>query len=101
MGAKYLRYPSGEKSDNYLWSVPPWPTAASATPNPGMVLLGEYFPELPMWPRDDPSVPTQRLGFDDFVARAQEAGAEAVIVVAYDALYNAQLQSQFSVEKRD
>src|SRR5690242_3403620 len=24
MGVKYLRYPGGEKSDGYLWSVPPY-----------------------------------------------------------------------------
>src|SRR5690348_3775790 len=24
MGVKYLRYPGGEKSDGYLWSIPPF-----------------------------------------------------------------------------
>ena len=24
MGARFLRYPGGEKSDSYLWSVPPY-----------------------------------------------------------------------------
>jgi len=28
MGIKLLRYPGGEKSDNYLWSAAPWTAAA-------------------------------------------------------------------------
>jgi len=94
MGLAYLRYPGGEKSDNYLWSVPPWPRTEQPTPNAAMVLLGEYVPEVLMWPTGDPSIPPHRLGFDEFVTYAKEAGAEPVIVVAYDALYNAEVQKR-------
>ena len=89
MGIKMLRYPGGEKSDNYLWSAAPW-TAAS----PRMALLDT----VNAWPtRDsqfvDMASPEKRcksivMDFDELMNVSRETGAAPLIVVAYDAMYN-------------
>ena len=38
-GVKYLRYPGGEKSDGYLWSIPPY---TSSVPTLARWAAGEY-----------------------------------------------------------
>ena len=43
MGMKFLRYPGGEKSDNYLWATSPYSHA-----NPIMALTGSC-----QWPSGD------------------------------------------------
>lgn len=78
MGVKYLRYPGGEKSDLYLFSIPPYsksvPTLARTAG------LGDY-----------PGVITGKgtftydpLDFDEFMAICRSIHAEPVIVVAAD-----------------
>ncbi len=66
MGVRWLRYPSGEKSDFYLWSQPPY-----LKPEP--TSLGWYA-----------SVPGARLDFDQYIATARAVGAEPYIVAGYD-----------------
>lgn len=84
MGVRSLRFPGGEDSDSYLWSVPPFsksvPTLARTGP-------GE-------WPANDrrftlPDQETLRdtLDFDEFMAVAKQLGAEPVVVVCYDSMY--------------
>ncbi len=87
LGAKYLRYPGGEKSDAYLWSVPPFdrsvPTLARTGPSE--------------WPSGDgtlmqPDGRTFRkspLDFDEFVSVSKSVGGEPVLVVCYDSMYKA------------
>ncbi len=89
MRMKYLRYPGGEKSDSYLWSVAPWtsakPTLARTGPNE--------------WPANSRQFTTSNdgtwiagkepLDFDEFMTIAKSTGAEPVIVVCYDAMYKA------------
>ena len=65
MGARWLRYPGGEKSDFVLWSQPPY-----HRPHP--VSLGWYA-----------TVPGQRLDFDEYIATARAARAEPYVVVGY------------------
>lgn len=86
--ARLLRYPGGEKSDNYLFSAPPYSNAS-----PRMALIDTCF-----WPTNDykfvdtnsadrlcwPSA----LDFDEFMAMCRTTSAEPLIVVAYDAAYN-------------
>jgi alpha-N-arabinofuranosidase len=89
MGVKLMRYPGGEKSDNYLWSAAPW-TASS----PRMALLDA----VNCWPTGDALFVDQAnaekkcksvvLDFDEFMTMSKAVGAQPLIVVAYDAMYN-------------
>jgi alpha-L-arabinofuranosidase len=86
--AKMLRYPGGEKSDNYLFSVAPYNSSS-----PRVALLDTCF-----WPSNDfkfvdtnsaerlcrPSV----LDFDEFITMCHNVEALPLVVVAYDAAYN-------------
>ena len=86
--AKLLRYPGGEKSDNYLFSVAPYISSS-----PRMALLDTCF-----WPSNDfKFVDTnsaellcrpQVLDFDEYIEMCDNVGAEPLVVVAYDAAYN-------------
>ena len=66
MGARWLRYPGGEKSDFYEWSPPPYD-------KPRPISLGWYA-----------SVAGQRLDFDQYAATARAVGAEPYVVAGYD-----------------
>lgn len=77
MGTKYLRYPGGEKSDLYLFSIPPYDESQVTTARtigledyPGIFNNGELV--------YDP------LDFDEFMQICQDAGAEPILVVAAD-----------------
>ena len=84
MGVKFLRYPGGEKSDNYLWS--PYFHVA-----PVMTLAGSF-----RWPSGDSrfvnsdytTAKSVVLDFDEFVDTYEQVGAEPMIVCAYDAAYS-------------
>ena len=78
MGVRYLRYPGGEKSDLYLFSVPPYeksePALARSTglsDYPEVITGGNAF-------KYDP------LDFDEFMDICHSINAEPVIVVAAD-----------------
>lgn len=85
MGVKYLRYPGGEKSDNCLWSVPPYE-------KPHMMLArygeGEVRPEFRRFVEpDNRTFNPEALNFDEFIALCKEVGAEPVVVVPYDSMF--------------
>lgn len=85
MGVKFLRFPGGEKSDNYLWSIPPF-----NGPNPHFARPGSCE-----WPSNDTrfaqsdysTVKPLGLDFDEFMTMSRNVGGEPLIVVAYDAMY--------------
>jgi hypothetical protein len=90
MGPKVWRYPGGEKSDGYLWSIPPF-----TAPNPQLARVSTQD-----WPANDPlylnppSIPGSPWAhpiydFDEFMADCQAAGCTPIIVVAYDGIYKA------------
>lgn len=66
LGARWLRYPGGEKSDFYLWAQPPY-----NTPHP--VSLGYYG-----------TVAGQHMDFDAYIAHCRAAHAEPYVVAGYD-----------------
>lgn len=66
MGARWLRYPGGEKSDFYLWAQPPYDA-----PHP--VSLGYYG-----------TVAGQRMDFDEYIAHCRAVRAEPYVVAGYD-----------------
>ncbi|MDQ3193338.1 MAG: hypothetical protein M3Q58_17275 [Bacteroidota bacterium] len=84
MGVKFLRYPGGEKADNYLWSVAPWDK-----PRPRVTRTGSCE-----WPSGDTrfmnsdftTFKSNVLDFEEFITMSKAVGAEPLIVVAYDAI---------------
>jgi alpha-L-arabinofuranosidase len=87
MGVKFLRFPGGEKSDNYLWSVSPWDK-----PNPRAARPGNCE-----WPSNDTrfinndftTFKSLTLDFDEFMTMCRNTGSEPLITVAYDCMYKA------------
>lgn len=85
MGVNFLRYPGGEKADNYLWSAPPW-----SGPSPRFARPGSCE-----WPSNDTrfaqsnysTAKPEVLDFDEFMTMCQAVGGTPLIVVAYDAMY--------------
>lgn len=79
MGIKRLRYPGGEKSDNYLWSTAPWDTSRPTIPRK------QEYPAA--WAFDGGGKQVKDLmDFDEFMALARKVGAEPVLVICYDAM---------------
>ena len=88
MKLRLWRYPGGEKSDGYLWSVPPF-----TAPSPQLARVSSED-----WPANDPtywSPPGGTTGtwshpvldFDEFMAACRAAGCTPDVVVAYDGAY--------------
>ncbi len=85
MNAALLRYPGGEKSDNYFWSSAPYDHA-----NPSVILSGTcQFPSNDgrFVQADLKTSKPEVLDFDEFMVMARAAGAEPMLVCAYDAAY--------------
>ncbi|HUQ65093.1 MAG TPA: T9SS type A sorting domain-containing protein [Flavitalea sp.] len=86
--AAMLRYPGGEKSDNYLFSSAPYTSSSPRT-----ALLDTCY-----WPSNDArfvdTLSSQRLcksvvlDFDEFITICNSVAASPLVVVAYDAIYN-------------
>jgi len=79
MGVKYLRYPGGNKSDLYLFSVPPYDKA-----KPTLARTGEGAVGYDRVIEDNKAYKFDLLDFDEFIAMCREIGAEPVITVAAD-----------------
>ena len=92
-GVKYLRYPGGEKSDGYLWSIPPY---TSSVPTLARWAAGDY-PRNREWPSYDRTLVESDgrtfklapLDFDEFMAVCKAIGCVPTIVVCYDSMYKA------------
>src|SRR5437762_5545221 len=90
-GVKYLRYPGGEKSDAYLWSVPPY---TSSIPTLARWAQGDW-PQNQEWPSydrklvgsDGHTFTTDPLSFDEFMDVCRQIGCVPTIVVCYDSMY--------------
>ena len=85
MNIGQIRYPGGEKSDNYLWSVAPYTKANPRFATPGTC----------NWPNNDSrfssdqvSPKSTTMDFDEMMEIAASTGAKPLIVVAADAHYN-------------
>ena len=90
-GVKYLRYPGGEKSDGYLWSIPPF---ARSVPTLARWATGDW-PDNGEWPSYDRSLVqpdgrtflTDPLDFDEFMAVCRAIDCVPTVVVCYDSMY--------------
>jgi alpha-N-arabinofuranosidase len=90
-GVRYLRYPGGEKSDNYLWSVPPYSSSVATL---ARWASGEW-PQNQEWPSydrqlvetDGHTFKTAPLDFDEFMTVCKAIDCVPTIVVCYDSMY--------------
>jgi len=82
MGVKSLRFPGGNKSDNHLWSVPPFDR-----PQP-VVACGPIEGQESVVMDADGRWTGKPVDFDEFMALCRELGAEPTVVVCYDALWH-------------
>jgi len=80
MGVRYLRYPGGNKSDLYLFSVFPWEKSVPTLARTGKGAVEDYVRIL----KDYKEYRYDVLDFDEFIAMCREVGAEPVITVAAD-----------------
>ena len=81
MGVRYLRYPGGDKSDYYLFSVPPYDRAVAT---PSQAGLGTNETRAQFYNADRTAYNREVLNFDDFMTVCREAGCEPVITCAID-----------------
>ena len=87
MGVKMLRYPGGEKSDNYLFSGFPWKESSprmASKDNRGWPTSDTRFIDTSS---ADKHCLSKVLDFDEMVKMAKEIEAEPLIVVAYDVIH--------------
>jgi len=85
LGVGALRYPGGEKSDTFLWSVPPYDRPV---PTPAGDLRDRYGKSGDKMVHPDGYTYRKRpLDFDAFIKMCRDTGAEPVVVVAYDCLH--------------
>jgi hypothetical protein len=79
MGVRYLRYPGGNKSDLYLFSVPPYEKAVPTLARTGNGAVG-YEHVI----KDNKDYKSDVMDFDEFIALCREVDAEPLVVVAAD-----------------
>ncbi len=80
MGVKYLRYPGGNKSDFYFFSVPPYEKSIPTLARTGKGAVGGRHKML----KDYSKYAVDVLDFDEFMEMCIEIGAEPLICVAAD-----------------
>jgi alpha-L-arabinofuranosidase len=84
MGVRSLRYPGGEKSDEFYWSTPPWdaprPTLALTGPKGRLSPMTDYVDNFTTF-RNPP------MDFDEFIELCRALHAEPTICVNFDSMY--------------
>jgi alpha-N-arabinofuranosidase len=80
MGVRYLRYPGGNKSDFYFFSVPPYEESVPTLARTGKGAVGGRHKMLKNYSEFAVDV----LDFDEFMEMCREVGAEPLICVAAD-----------------
>ncbi|MCC9136710.1 T9SS type A sorting domain-containing protein [Pontibacter silvestris] len=87
LNVSMLRFPGGEKADNYLWSQSPFTSI-----NPSLSSKGKcYFPnsEFQFTKDDTATLEETTLDFEEFMKLVDYTGAEPFIVVNGDGQYEA------------
>lgn len=83
MGAKILRYPGGEKSDNYYFALPPYTKASPSA----ITCLFPIKDGNNRFINADLTAKSEVMDFDEFMAVCTQTNAKALVVVPYDAMY--------------
>ena len=91
MGVKSLRYPGGEKSDQYFWSIPPW-----KTPRPNLSVSGPqgYLSAFTEYVENYNIFKHKPLDFDEFMDLCRKLGAEPILCVCFDSMYRPPIPGQ-------
>lgn len=84
MGVRLLRYPGGDKSNEYFWSRHPW-----KTPRPTLSITG---PEGRLFTAsqlvsESGEFHVQPMDFDEFIALCRALGAEPLVCVGLGSAY--------------
>ena len=97
MGVKSLRYPGGEKSDQYFWSTPPW-----ETPRLNLSVTGPrgYLSACPDYVENYTSFKHKPLDFDEFKDLCRELDAEPILCVFFDSMYQPTLPGQITTPSK-
>jgi len=82
MGTNFLRYPGGEKSDNYLFAKSPYTLASP------YAAYCDYLAKDSRFFNSDLSAKAAVLDFDEYMEVCRQTGATPLVVVAYDAMYS-------------
>ncbi len=84
LGVKSLRYPGGEKSDEFFWSEPPWDK-----PRPKIILNGPKGRLAPMtdYIENLSTFKFKPFDFDEFIAVCRNLDAEPIICMNFDSMY--------------
>jgi len=84
MGVRSLRYPGGEKSNEYFWSQPPWTSS-----HPTLSLTGSdaRLVKSSRLVSENGEFCVQPMDFDEFIALCHELSAEPVICVGLGSAY--------------
>ena len=78
MGVRSLRYPGGDKSNEYFWSQPPW-----TAPRPTLAITGpegRLFNSSQLVTAEGQFL-VKPLDFDEFIDICREVGAEPIICI--------------------
>jgi alpha-N-arabinofuranosidase len=84
MGARSLRYPGGEKANEYFWSQPPWTESRPTLSYTGSE--SRLFKESGLVSADG-KFHVQPLGFDEFISLCHAVNAEPIICVGLGSAY--------------
>lgn len=85
LGVKYLRYPGGDKSDNNLFSLPPYEKSNPSLSRKGK---GTSMGRDAFLVENESSFKHEPLDFDAFMVLCQKTGCEPIIVVPCDSRVN-------------
>ena len=98
MGIKYLRYPGGEKSDEYLFAKPPY---EKAEPHPSRRGKGASIERSMFMTPDGMDYKYPPMDFDQFMDLCLKTGCEPVIVVACDNYKNPHPEGTYSATREE
>lgn len=85
LGVKFLRYPGGEKSDDYLWSTPPFEKPRPTLARTGLPEIRPQF--MPYIDDNYSSLKPCVMDFDQFMELCRDLECEPYIVVCYDSMF--------------
>ena len=98
MGVKYLRYPGGDKSDEYLFSKPPYDKAEPHASRKGRrASVGRSIFMTP----DGMDYRNPPMDFDQFMELCHKTGCEPEIVVACDNRKNPHPEGTYSATREE
>lgn len=81
LGVHYLRYPGGEKSQSYLWSVPPF---TRSEPHLSRTGPKEFWSSNRVFTASDRTTLIDPMDFDEFMGLCRQLNCEPTLVVNHN-----------------